>query len=112
MMDVVMFAQIVAASIVGTVCHETAHALAAVALGKFHAFDVRNWEVHWRYAGGTVSDYAVAAAPLGIGLLALPAAILAFGGLPPLWFWLGWAWFTLVGALSGDFQFAAVEASR
>ncbi|GAA0305497.1 hypothetical protein [Halarchaeum salinum] len=111
-MAAVMFAQIVAASVAGTVCHEAAHALVAAVLGKFHAFDVRRWEVHWRYAGGTLGDYAVAGAPLGIGIVALPVAVAIASGLPPLWFWMGWAWFTLVGAIAGDFRFAAAEPSR
>src|SRR6056297_2848109 len=88
-----------AGGLVGTLAHESAHAVAAAALGELEG-------VGWQggLAGGPFVEYraqsrvaseAIRKAPLAVGLLAAAAVVGSYDGSPTL------AWVAAVGATAG-----------
>lgn len=98
-----------AAAVVAMVAHELTHILAALALGRFRTFDVRRFEVlyYMREEPGWQA-YAIAGAPLGVGLLLTPLALVVDVTLPVV---IGWLIYTVEGAVTNDFQFRTLEAA-
>jgi hypothetical protein len=109
-MSALMTALVTAAAAgVATLAHEATHAVAGLLLGRFKTFDVLSWEVlyHIRQPPGWKA-YAIAGAPLYVGLLLTPLALVVDVTLPIV---IGWAIYTFLGAATNDFQFQTVETA-
>lgn len=94
---------------VATVAHELTHAGVAMLLGRFERFDVRSWEVlyHIRNPPGW-RGYAVAGAPMFVGMLLAPLALVVDVTLPVV---MGWGIYTFLGAATNDFEFRTLETA-
>lgn len=55
-----------------------------------------------------LGDWAIHAGPLVFGLVMAVSWIITVGEWPPLWLWLGWGTYTIVGA-PNDLRFREVE---
>lgn len=96
-------AQMALATLATSVAHEATHAGVAAACGRLEGFSVRRWEVDYRGQlppGRT--EYAIASAPLVVGLAVAP---LLWWLRVPIWAWVPWGVYTLQGAITNDFAF-------
>jgi len=95
-------------ALLGSVCHETAHAVAAVALGELVG-------VGWRggLAGGPFVDFragsrwrseVIRKAPLALGVVALVATVVTYAGPTVAWVALAAASLGLVWSSPEDFS--------
>lgn len=109
---VVLFALILVTTAAATVAHELTHAAVAAASGRFVAIDWRAVDVLYRAPDEPdATTYAIAGAPLYVGLLAGVAALGA-GYVPPVWLIPAWVLYTVFGAVTNDFDFRTAESAR
>lgn len=106
-----LFLKTLTTALLASLAHEGTHYLVARVLRRRPQFALREWAVFWHAPdhAPTPGDWAIAAAPLGIGLVA-GGVLVGVGA--PWWVVPGWYLYTLHGAITNDFDFDAVKSAK
>lgn len=103
----------VAVIALGSIAHEATHYVVALAFSREPSWQLIDWSVHYEaeLPPGRV-EYLIAGAPVIIGALVLMFSvwIWGIGGVLGSGPWLlAWGFYTLLGAVTNDFEFNPVD---